>query len=198
MIVDGKPSSPGWKCGRLRPPSIPSYKSYIRSCRLVCCTYGAESWTLTSAQSRSLDVTLNAMVRRIMGLRRGPLESGGLEPWLDWWRRTNRAAREAWLVAKFLPWSSVYRQVRWRWACTLANDDANLCRSVALWRGVGWTREQFRSEGAHRVMRSRPGKPVRWENYLHAFWKSKGAVWTEVETGLWDELEDQFVAGVGF
>ena len=24
------------------------------------------------------------------------------------------------------------------------------------------------------------------------------AVWTEVETGLWDELEDQFVAGVGF
>ena len=39
---------------------------------------------------------------------------------------------------------------------------------------------------------------VRWENSLHAFWKSKGAVWTEVETGLWDELEDQFVAGVGF
>ena len=72
------------------------------------------------------------------------------------------------------------------------------CRSVVLWRGVEWTREQFRSEGAHRVMRSRPGKPVRWESSLHAFWKSKGAVWTEVETGLWDEHEDQFVAGVGF
>ena len=27
---------------------------------------------------------------------------------------------------------------------------------------------------------------------------TKGAVWTEVETGLWDEHEDQFVAGVGF
>ena len=45
-----------------------------------------------------------------------------------------------------------------------------------------------RSEGSHRVMRSRPGKTVRWENSLDAFWKSKGAAWTEVETGLWDEL----------
>ena len=26
----------------------------------------------------------------------------------------------------------------------------------------------------------------------------KGGAWAEVETGLWDELEDQFVAGVGF
>ena len=164
----------------------------------ACVLYGAESWTLTAAQSRSLDVTLNAMIRRIMGLRRRPLPGGGLEPWLDWWRRTNRAAREAWISAKFLPWSSVCKQMKWRWACTLAHDDANMCRSVVLWRGVEWTREQFRSEGLNRVMRSRPGKPVRWENYLHAFWKTKGALWTEVETGLWDELEDQFVAGVGF
>ena len=88
--------------------------------------------------------------------------------------------------------------MKWRWACTLANDEASLCRSVVLWRGVEWTREQFRSEGVHRVKRCRPGKPVRWENSLHAFWESKGAVWTEVETGLWDEHEDQFVAGVGF
>ena len=87
---------------------------------------------------------------------------------------------------------------KWRWACTLANDHANIYRSVALRRGVEWRREQFRSEGSHRVMRSKPGKPVRWENSLHAFWEAKGAAWAEVATGLWDELEDQFVAGVGF
>ena len=60
-------------------------------------------------------------------------------------------------------------------------DQASLCRSVVLWREVEWTREQFRSEGVHSVKRCRPGKPVRWENSLHAFWESKGAVWTEVE-----------------
>ena len=150
----------------------------------ACVLYGAETWTLTSAQSRSLDVTLHAMIRRIMNLGRRPMAGGGLEPWLDWWRRTNRAARKAWLDANFLPWSSVCRQMKWRWACTLANDEASLCRSVVVCRGVEWTREQFRTEGANRVMRSRPGKPVRWENSLHAFWNSKGVVWTEVGWSL--------------
>ena len=40
----------------------------------ACVLYGAESWTLTSAQLRSLDVIFNAMIRRILNLRRRPLE----------------------------------------------------------------------------------------------------------------------------
>ena len=157
-----------------------------------CVLYGSESWSLTSAQRRSLDAALHSMVRRIMGLRRRPTDQG-LEPWLDWWRRTARAARQAWTRGGYLPWSSCQRQQKWRWAGVLACAPSP-ARLITLWRGVEWTREQFRSEGSRRVKRDKPGKPVRWENSLHAFWEARGLSWSSAD--LWAELEDHFVARV--
>ena len=80
-----------------------------------CVLFGCECWHLTRLDRTYLDGVLSRMVRKIMGHRRRH-QSGHLELWLDWRRRTGRLAKSAWLDAGFPLWSVAYASRKWGWA----------------------------------------------------------------------------------
>ena len=90
-----------------------------------CVLFGCECWHLTRQDRSYLDGVLSKMVRKIMGHKRR-CSPHGTELWLDWWRRTGRSAKKAWLDAGFPLWSVAYASRKWGWVskiCALPNSN---------------------------------------------------------------------------
>ena len=69
------------------------------------------------------------------------------------------------------------RQVRWRWASKIAlAEPDSMIRKLVSWRDADWTERQ-NSLGNHRITRPRAGRPVRWEDDISSYSRSKGVYW---------------------
>ena len=164
--------------------------------RSPCILVGSESWHLTRQDRTYLDGVLARMVRKIMGLKRRPSPQG-IETWLEWWRRTGRRAKQAWLDCGYALWSVVYASRKWRWAskisCLPENDPIKL---VSLCRDTEWQCDRSRSADLA-IKRPKRGNPFRWDRVLHRFWARRGYYWLgqgvhRPTRELWFQLEDSF------
>ena len=158
------------------------FDSSVSQTVLWCC----ESWLLILKEKRLLKSTQNQMLRRIAGPRRRPLE-----PWVDWIKRSTRAARAAATQAGVRFWLEAHLQSKWRWAGHVIRMEEDRLASRSLqWRdSVWWSQEkdlpvQLRTRRPHRT------KWFRWEDELkryavHCGWASwqemarQGSVWHE-------------------
>ena len=141
-----------------------------------CVLFGCECWHLSKQDRIFLDGVLSRMVRKIMGRRRlcSPL---GPETWLEWWRRTGRLAKTAWLDAGFPLWSVAYASRKWGWASKIcALPDTNPIKIVTKWRDSEWQCDRTRSADLV-LRRPRRGNPFRWDRAVHRFWARKGFYW---------------------
>ena len=141
-----------------------------------CVLFGCACWHFTRQGRTYLDGVLPRMVRKIMGHKRrySPL---GMELWLDWWRRTGRLAKKAWLDAGFPLWSVAYASRKWGWAskiCALPNS--NRIKIVTKWRDSEWQCDRIRSADLA-LRRTVRGSPFRWDRVVHRFWSRKGFYW---------------------
>ena len=128
---------------------------------LWCC----ESWLLTKNEKRLLESAQNNMLRRIAGPRRRPEEQ-----WIDWIKRSTRAARKSAKTAGIRFWLEAHLKAKWTWAGhVLRMDPLRLaCRSTQWRDSVWWTAEQAlpSSLRMHRPHRTRW---FRWEDELRRY-----------------------------
>ena len=97
---------------------------------LWCC----ESWLITQPEKRLLKTTLHAMLRRIAGPRRRPLED-----WLDWIKRSTRQAVAAARKLGIRLWHEAHLRVKWNWAGhVLRMSPDRLARRATVWRDSSW------------------------------------------------------------
>ena len=131
----------------------------------------SESWLLTVKEKRLLVTTQNRMLRRIAGPGRRPEE-----PWVDWIRRSTRAARKHAEHAGIRFWLDSHLKAKWCWAGHVARmQPARLaCRSLK-WRDSAWWKTEVQgfptSLRMHRPHRTRW---FRWEDDLKRYASDSG------------------------
>ena len=101
----------------------------------------------------------------------------GVEPWLEWRRRTARLAKKVRLDAGFPLWSVTYASRKWGWASKIcALPDTNPIKVVTKWRDFEWQCDRTRSADVD-MRRPRRGNPFRWDRAVHRFWARRGFYW---------------------
>ena len=148
--------------------------------------YGCECWTLTKTLETKLKRTQRKMLRMIMGNGRRRLDDGEIEPWIDWLKRTARAAEQSLETVGCNEWTSTVRKRQWKWAGRVAQMSSNRWAHVALHWTPQWSR------GCRAQARPR----MRWEDRIKRFLSSMSIEggWHEVaKTPQWDSLEGDYV-----
>ena len=93
-----------------------------------------ESWLLTKSEKRLLQSTQLNMLRRIAGPRRRPEED-----WVEWVKRSTRAARKAAKQSGIRFWLEAHLRSKWCWAGHVMRMNENrLARRAAVWRDSVW------------------------------------------------------------
>jgi hypothetical protein len=143
------------------------FDASVTQTALWCC----ESWLLTVKEKRLLESTQNRMLRRIAGPGRRPEE-----PWVDWIKRSTRAAREHAANAGIRLWVDSHLKAKWCWAGhVLRMQPARLACRAATWRDGEWWRTEMRETPAslryHRPHRTRW---FRWEDELKKYALEQG------------------------
>eukprot|EP00973_Karenia_brevis_P077659 10792821-Karenia_brevis.AAC.1 len=111
-----------------------------------------------------------------------------MEPWLEWFKRTTEAAREAFERYGMDDWVSLWKRRVWSWAAKVANADP----SKWTVKATNWQPEL----GSRR--RSRPR--ARWSDIIVNFLDRKtdlpGNNWIQHARNhtLWKSLELEFVS----
>ena len=128
---------------------------------LWCC----ESWLLTQTEMRLLVSAQNNILRRIAGPRRRPEEQ-----WVDWVKRSTRAARKSAEIAGIRFWLDAHFKAKWTWAGHILRMDPSrlACRSVQWRDSVWWSLEMALPEGL-RLHRPHRTHWFRWEDDLRRY-----------------------------
>ena len=145
------------------------FDACVTQSALWCC----ESWLITQTEKRLLQTTQNAMLRKIAGPRRRPEED-----WLDWIRRSTRAAIAAAKQSKIRFWHEAFLRSKWSWAGhVLRMERTRLARRAAEWRDSVWQAAETTDIPQHLRIR-RPWRThwFRWEDDLRRFASTCG--WT--------------------
>ena len=137
-----------------------------------------ESWLLTVKEKRLLQSTQNCMLRKIAGPRRRPLED-----WLDWVKRSTRAARKAAASVGIRMWLDAHLKAKWGWAGhVLRMDPERLASRAVQWRDSEWWAAELEEVSASlRLRRPHRTRWFRWEDDLRRFAK-------ECLSGSWQSM----------
>ena len=128
---------------------------------LWCC----ESWTLTQVEKQKLRTVQNDMLRRMVGPRRGAEED-----WVDWIKRSTRAARKIAEDAGIRFWVEAQVQKKWSWAGHVSRMAADrLAKKATTWRDSFWWATEQTLPSAHRFKRPHRTRWFRWEDELRRF-----------------------------
>ena len=128
---------------------------------LWCC----ESWLITQPEKRLLKTTLHAMLRRIAGPRRRPLED-----WLDWIKRSTRQAVAAARKHGIRLWHEAHLRVKWNWAGhVLRMSPDRLARRATVWRDSSWQATEMLLPASLRIRRPARTRWFRWEDELRRY-----------------------------
>ena len=128
---------------------------------LWCC----ESWLITQPEKRLLKTTLHAMLRRIAGPRRRPLED-----WLDWIKRSTRQAVAAARKLGIRLWHEAHLRVKWNWAGhVLRMSPDRLARRATVWRDSSWQATEMLLPASLRIRRPARTRWFRWEDELRRY-----------------------------
>ena len=141
--------------------------------------YGLATCRQNSFNTERLAIAQRAMVRRMLKLKRRPLENGTLEPWVDWQKRSLRRAKQS-IQEHSMSISVALAKERARWAGHIArfgvdNRPAHLLQCLLLWRNVYWWKWQqlLNAAGSHfETLKHHPsvGGLRRWEWHLSDSW----------------------------
>ena len=121
------------------------------------------------------------------GRRRLETEDGELEPWLDWLKRTTRAAEKKLEDLGMEDWVVSYRRKKWKWANRVAHmSAARPANAAATWK------PEWDSKKGRRV-----GHPhARWADSITDFLKMQSIThpWLDAaaDDGLWHGLEESY------
>ena len=110
------------------------------------------------------------MLRRIAGVRRFKDE-----PWVDWFRRSTRIARDIARRADVRFWVEAHLRAKWRWAGHVARmDPLRLAKKATTWRDSSWQEaEEQTYVYSLRLRRPRSMRWFRWEDDLRNFAKAR-------------------------
>ena len=113
-----------------------------------------------------------------------PRNSDGLEPWVDYIRRSTKKGEEALERLHIDDWISIQRRRKWRWAKRVCSSEAHEWTLQAL----RWDPQQDPTCGARR----RPGRPKRrWCDDIR---QHAGPNWMSIaNTDMWEVLEPSYV-----
>jgi len=113
-----------------------------------------------------LQSTQNHMLRRIAGHRRRPEET-----WVEWVKRSTRAARKAAVSAGIRFWLPTYLRSKWCWAGHVMRMHSDrLARRALVWRDSEWQAAETKDfPGNIRIRRPRRTRWFRWEDELRRF-----------------------------
>ena len=133
----------GWRMFWSMKPLLLNQKVSInRRLRLLdaavgsCATWCCESWTPKAEELRQLEVARRAMLRKIVGARRGPDED-----WVDWIQRATRKALVLSNRAGVREWAKLHFEKKWRWAGHAATSSGRTwLYRVTMWRDSAWQR----------------------------------------------------------
>jgi len=137
------------------------FDASVTQTALWCC----ESWLLTKTEKRLLESTQNNMLRRIAGPRRRPEEQ-----WVDWVKRSTRAARKSAQAVGIRFWLEAHLRAKWTWAGhVLRMDPSRLaCRSTQ-WRDSVWWTKEIAFPVSLRMHRPHRTHWFRWEDDLRRY-----------------------------
>ena len=108
------------------PLSLKLFDTCVTQTVLWCC----ESWTLTQVEKQKLRTVQNDMLRRMVGPRRGAEED-----WVDWIKRSTRAARKIAEDAGIRFWVEAQVQKKWSWVGHVSRMAADrFAKKAATWR----------------------------------------------------------------
>ena len=155
---------------------------------LWCC----ESWLLTKTEKRLLQSTQHNMLRRIAGPGRRPDEQ-----WVDWIRRSTRAALQEARKAKVRFWVEAHLRSKWSWAGhVLRMKDDRSARRGTTWRDSQWQTCEVRDIPASlRVRSPLRTRWFRWEDELRRFAAKRFSMpWQDAATNreYWLSCCDEF------
>ena len=146
-----------------------------------CLLWGAESWTLTLKEMRSIRSLQRSMLRRMTA----PPKHAD-EDWVPWVKRSTRHVEELRRRARVPCWVEEHLRSKWRWAGHVARMGRD--------RADRWTYKMTMwADSRTRPMRSRRGRFVRWADQLVKF--SKDIPWWELaaDSTKWKLSEGAFV-----
>jgi hypothetical protein len=125
-----------------------------------------ESWLLTKSEKRLLQSTQHNMLRRIAGPRRRPEEE-----WVEWVRRSTRAALQQARKSKVRLWVDAHLRSKWSWAGhVLRMSGERLARRAVTWRDSQWQAfEVSEMPASLRIRRPFRTRWFRWEDELRRF-----------------------------
>lgn len=173
------------------------HKLLLLQRRVFPSLWGLEALPPSRAVDQRIQTLQNKLSARALGLRLRPTEAVD-----EFCRRRQRTAK-ALRAALRLPQWHVLVQVRaWQMARHVAcASDFSLGRRVHEWRPLWWQRApRFLAPRLGRGggwRRMRPGRPIRWESRIHAFWDQRGQAWTELdEPAMWEDALPDFQAAI--
>ena len=109
--------------------------------------YGCSAWALTEAQKQKLQTTQMRMLRRIIGRRRKvEEETGDIETWVSWIKRTTEIAKTKMKEHKIQEWRDTADSRKEKWKARLETlDPGKWAYQAYNWYPIG-----FRSVGQPR------------------------------------------------
>ena len=146
-------------------------KTVLRSLLWGTVTLRGDSFVPTK-----LDTVQNDMFRRMLGLKRRPLPEGGVEPWLQWQKRTLAKAKNA--IQNLGCRASSYfvkEKIAWAQHCVrfgLNDKPSHLLKPLLLYRCRRWwhMQEMYNNLNWDAIHHATRGKPYLWENSFSQDW----------------------------
>ena len=152
----------------------------------------SESRVLTKSEKRLLQSTQRKMLRRIAGPRRRPEED-----WVQWVRRSTRAALKEAREANVRLWLETHLRSKWSWAGHVLRMSADrIARRAATWRDSQWQRAEEQIPVRFRTRRPFRTRWFRWEDELCRFAQDRCALaWQDVvqDRDEWQSWTSEFV-----
>lgn len=131
-----------------------------------CFLYGCEAWTSTVELERKITKTQRHMLRKIIGKRRRQTESGELELWADWLKRTTHEIESHCEKLCVEDWVATVRRRTWQWAGQVLRQSDMRWSYIAL----DWEPDKLYEQQAWRKQ-ARPCK--RWSDMIAKFWEDR-------------------------
>eukprot|EP00959_Pyramimonas_sp_CCMP1952_P417000 8736408-Pyramimonas_sp.AAC.1 len=176
-------------CCRKAPLSerLKLLQSLVSTSLFWCCG----SWNLTAQQRSEIRGVQQAMLRRMMPLRRWPSETLS-----NFMHRLGLRVQTVKKTNGFQNWDSIYLQRMFSWAGHVARlrdyDPDRITFLVLQYRNFKWIRDRARRNGGNQ-MHGRKVRVWRWEHSVDSFFK--GSEWQHVALckSSWYERLDSFV-----
>ena len=109
--------------------------------------YGNAAWTLTQPLRQEIRTTQRRMLRMVLGSGRRPMQgdTGEVEPWVDWLKRTTRDIEKRLGELQIPEWLDTHRQTKLKWARQIVTRDEH----TWAWRAMLWDPDPWTHRRAH-------------------------------------------------